>query len=86
MENTIKRRWAQEPNFAICWDGLKSSVEVTEGKIEQSELLSNQQETVSIQVPQRLIRKAPQNGSHKPEIEESAKPAHKKKYSDDFIE
>jgi len=71
-------------NFAICWDGLKSSVGVTIGKIEKSELLSNQQETVLLQVPQRLIRKASQNVYNN--VEECAKPAHKKEYPDEFID
>ncbi len=82
----MTKRWVHKKNFAICWDGLKSSVGVTTGKIEQSELLSNQQETVAIQAPQRLIRKAPQNGQEKPNVEESARPAHKKEYPEDFIE
>lgn len=39
-------RWVQF-NSAICWDGLKSSVGANEiSGVEQSELLSNQQETV----------------------------------------
>jgi len=76
-------RWAHETNFAICWDGLKSSVGVTEGKAEQSELLSNQQETAIKQAPQRLIRKASQKI---PNVDESAKPAHKKEYPNSFLE
>jgi len=80
------KRWVHQTNFAICWDGLKSSVEVTKGKIEQSELLSNQQETVLLQAPQRLIRKASQNVVLNQHVEESAKPSHKKNYPHDFIE
>jgi len=84
-----QKRWVHKKNFAICWDGLKSSVGVTEGKIEQSELLSNQQETTAVKTesaPQRLIRKAPQNEEKNLNIKESAKPAHKKNYSPDFID
>lgn len=82
----MEKRWVHKKYFAICWDGLKNSVGVTKGKIVQSELLSNQQETVLVQAPQRLIRKAPQKGQNMPNVEESAKPAHKKEYPDDFID
>lgn len=43
--NKMNKRWVQK-NSAMCWDGLKSSVGANEiSGIEQSELLSNQQET-----------------------------------------
>ena len=39
-------RWVHVKNSAICWDGLKNSVGANEiSRVEQSELLSNQQET-----------------------------------------
>ena len=46
LKKSEKKRWVHIKNSAICWDGLKNSVEaISKSRVEQSGLLSNQQET-----------------------------------------
>ena len=79
--------WAQK-NFAICWNGLKNSVEIATlnlgwlGYVEKSELLSNQQEIFKRKSSSETYTQSPS----KNKIIDTAKPQHIKHYELNFIE
>lgn len=91
MTNTrqVKKiEWVHEENFAICWDGLKSSVGVTVGYTEKSELLSNQQETEKKGSSETYTQNTPEpRAKEKAQaVEESAKPAKEKSNQKEILE
>ncbi len=92
----IKKRWVhkfrkklQKKNIAICWDGLKNTVESIEiVRFVKSVLLSNQQETclAYAQGSSETYTQCSTSPNHGSAFNSATQPAHKKPYDPHWIE